>query len=296
MKKALIIYNPTSGNHSFPKQLDSVSEVCHRFGYLPTFYRIGPEIDYDRVFEEINDYQILLVSGGDGSVSRAVNRLMHSDCDLPLGIIPAGTANDFATALGLEKQPGVAVQRLLSGEVADVDIGSINDQYFINVASSGVLTTISQEVDNAIKSRLGVTGYYLKGMEHLWHTSSMKVRIEGEGFCIDEKLMLFLVMNSPTAGSIRNVAPYAGITDGLLDVVVLKECSPAQLVHVLLQAYEGRGAHLNSPLVEYHQTKWVKVTSIKDVETVIDGEWGPHMPLDIKVLPGRLKLMIPAVK
>ncbi|MTI81500.1 MAG: YegS/Rv2252/BmrU family lipid kinase [Firmicutes bacterium] len=296
MKKALIIYNPTSGNHSFPQQLDEVTEACHTYGYLPTFYRIGPELDYDKVFEKIGQYQVLLISGGDGSVSRGVNRLLHADADLPVGIIPSGTANDFATALGLERQPGVAVKRLLAGDAVNVDVGRINDRYFVNVASAGVLTTISQEVNNAIKSRLGVTGYYLKGLEHVWQASPISVKIEGEGFEIDEEVMLFLVLNSTTAGSIRNVAPYAAIADGKLDLVVLKKCSPAHLVPLLLRAYEGRGTHLQHPLVEYHQTRWVKVTSNENLRSDIDGEPGPHLPIDIEVLPGRLKLMVPSLK
>ncbi|MBM7855697.1 YegS/Rv2252/BmrU family lipid kinase [Desulfohalotomaculum tongense] len=296
MKKALIIYNPTSGNHSFPHQIDQVTEACHSFGYLPTFYRIGPELDYDRVFNTIDQYQILFISGGDGSVSRAVNRLLRAEADLPVGIIPSGTANDFATALGLERQPGTAVRRLLAGDVVNVDIGRINDRYFVNVASAGVLTTISQEVNNAIKSRLGITGYYLKGLEHVWQASPISVTIEGEGFKIDGEIMLFLVLNSTTAGSIRNVAPHAAIADGKLDLVVLKKCSPAQLVPLLLRAYEGRGAHLQHPLVEYHQTRWVKVSSEQNIKTDIDGEPGPDLPLDIEVLPGRLKLMTPALK
>ncbi|MEG6614853.1 YegS/Rv2252/BmrU family lipid kinase [Peptococcaceae bacterium 1198_IL3148] len=296
MKKALVIYNPTSGNHSFPRQIDQVVEACHQCGYLPTFYRIGPELDYDRVFDLVEQYHVLLLSGGDGSVSRAVNRLLHAKADLPVGIIPSGTANDFATALGLEKQPGLAVKRLLSGDVLKVDIGSINDRFFLNVASAGVLTSISQEVDNAIKSRLGVTGYYLKGLEHLWQAAPISVTIEGDGFKIEEEVMLFLVLNSTTAGSIRNIAPNASIADGLLDVVVLKKCSQAQLVPLLVKAYEGRGTHLNSPLVKYHQTRWVKVTSNEEIKTDIDGEPGPNLPLDIEVLPGRLKLLMPNIK
>lgn len=293
MKRALIIYNPASGNHSFHKHIDEVVEACHQFGYLPTLYRIGPELDYHRVFDVVEQYQVLLICGGDGSVSRAVNRLLHTGADLPVGIIPAGTANDFAMALGLEKQPGTAVRRLLAGDVVNVDIGRINNQYFVNVAGAGVLTTISHEVDNAIKSRLGVTGYYLKGLEHLWQAAPMPVTIEGENFKISEEVMLFLVLNSTTAGSIRNVAPNASIADGLLDVVVLKKCNPAQLVPLLVRAYEGRGAHLSNPLVEYYQTRWVKVTAQEDIISDIDGEVGPRLPLDIEVIPSRLKLLIP---
>lgn len=293
MKRALIVYNPASGNHSFPKHIDQVVNICQSYGYLPTFYRIYPKLEHEEIFNTLNHYQVLLISGGDGTISRVVNYLLHAQIDLPVGIIPSGTANDFATFLGLEKQPDIAVKRLLAGEVAQVDVGRINDRYFVNVASAGVLTTISQEVNNVLKSRLGVTGYYLKGLEHLWQAAPMAVTLEGEDFKTDTHIMLFLILNSNTAGSIRNIAPHASITDGLLDVVILKNCSPAQLIPLLVRAYEGRGTHLNSPLVEYHQTRWVKVTSKEDVKTDIDGEAGPPLPLDIKVLPGRLKLLIP---
>lgn len=295
MKNALVIYNPASGNQSFHRYIDQVVECCHRYGYLATFCRVGQGLDFDGIFNDIFRYHIVLLSGGDGTVSWGINRLMQGGFNLPVGIIPSGTANDFATALGLEKHPGIAVSRLLAGDVANVDIGRINDKYFVNVASGGILTTISQEVDTALKSRLGVTGYYLKGLEHLWQANPISVTIEGEGFKIDQEIMLFLVLNSNTAGSIRNVSPRASITDGLLDVMVLKKCSPAHFIPLLMRAYEGRGTHINSPLVEHHQTPWVKVSSQYQIKTDIDGEPGPSLPLDIEVLPGRLKLMIPAV-
>lgn len=293
LKKALIIYNSASGNQGFYKHMDEVVAVCHRFGYLPTFYRIDPAQTHQQVFKMVEQYQVVFICGGDGTIGRVVDQLLHTKADMPVGIIPAGTANDFATALALEKDPGTAVAGLLAGDLLEIDMGMVNDRHFINVAGAGILTTISQEVDNAIKSRLGVTGYYLRGLEHIRRAAPMPVTIEGDNFKINEEIMLFLVLNSTTAGSIKNIAPHAKITDGLLDVVLLKKCPPVQLVPLLMRVYEGKGAHLSHPLVEHHQTRWVKVTAGEDIISIIDGEIGPPLPLNIRVLPGRLKLLVP---
>lgn len=293
MKKVLIIYNPASGNCLFPQNLDWITAVCLELGYLPVFYRIDSKLEMSRLFEDIESYSLLLISGGDGTVSRTLNLLFRSGKNIPVGIIPSGTANDFATTLGIEGHPVDITRKLLSGRQLSADTGQVNDRFFINVVSAGILTTISQEVNNIIKKNLGVTAYYLKGIQHLWNIAPLSLNIESDTLMIKDEIMLFMVMNSSTAGTFKNIAPSAGIRDGLLDVLLLKKCTLSQLITVLLEAHKGKGLHLRSPLVKYFQARWVKVSSPKGIKTDVDGEPGPELPLEIKVLPGQLTLLVP---
>ena len=293
MKKVLIIYNPASGNCLFPQNLDKITAVCLELGYLPSYYRIGSQLEMTRLFEDIESYSMLLISGGDGTLSRTLNLLIRNGINLPVGIIPSGTANDFATALGIEGHPVDITRKLLSGRQLSADTGQVNDRFFINVVSAGMLTTISQEVNNIMKKSLGVTAYYLKGAQQLWNITPLSLIIETDTLKIEEDFMLFMVMNSSTAGTFKNIAPDANITDGLLDVLLLKKCTLSQLMTVLLEAHKGKGLHLRSPMVKYFQTRWVKISSPKGIKTDVDGEPGPELPLEIKVLPGQLTLLVP---
>lgn len=294
MKKVLIIYNPASGDRSFVKYLDQITKTCIELEYLPVYYSVGLCNQNDRLFDDTENYTLLLISGGDGTVNRTINQLFRNEFNIPVGIIPSGTANDFATALGIKGHPVAITKKLLSGKQTSIDIGWVNERYFINVINVGITTTISEEVNNIIKNNLGVTAYYLHGLQYLWNISPIRVTIETDKFIVHEEIILLLVLNSSTAGTFRNIAPNADISDGLLDILMVRKCSLKKLLTLILKAYKGMGEHLNSPLVNYYQARWIKVTSHESIKTDIDGEPGPYLPLDVKILPKQLTLLVPS--
>lgn len=291
MKKLLLLYNPASGKSGVQAYLDQITRVCVKHGYLPAYYRTGSGPADDQVFRDMGEFHTVLVAGGDGTVSWAVNRLLSCGVDPIVGIIPSGTANDFANALGCRGNPVEVVDQLLRGRAIRADVGQVNDHYFINVVGAGFLATVPQDVDYRLKKRLGIIAYYLKGLQQLRHIPSMLLTLETEARKITVDTLLLLVMNSPTVGTFKNIAPRADIADGMLDVLCVKKCSLPQVTALLLDVFRGDGKHLQSPYIDYFPARWINVTSPHPVPTDIDGEPGPTLPLKIKVLPQRLKLL-----
>ncbi len=292
MNQVLITYNPASGSAGLVPYLDQITDLCISNGYLPTYFRIG-SCPLENVVADINRYQLILVSGGDGTLSQTINDLLNAGADVPIGVIPCGTANDFANALGLKGSPVAVTRQLLAGKESTVDVGWVNGRYFINVFSTGIFADVSYEVNQLIKRKLGVTAYYLKGLQSLKNITPLPLQIESDAFSIDKELLLLLVLNSNTVGTFQNIAPKADLSDGKLDVLLLRKCSLPKLINILLEAYKGKGNHLKSPLIKYHQVKWLKVQSPINVQSDVDGEKGPNMPLEIKVIPNKLRIILP---
>ena len=138
MKQVLFLYNPQSGKGKIEKDSQAIGEMFRQAGYSIVD---GP-IDFSRnPFNGHETVDLVVVAGGDGTVNYVVNRMKEKHLDLLLGIIPAGTANDFAGALGMEKNPVKAAAQLLGGTEERVDCGRVNDHYFVNIFSFGIFTT-----------------------------------------------------------------------------------------------------------------------------------------------------------
>lgn len=249
--------------------------------------------DDSRVFKAAQECQALLVCGGDGTISWTVHHLVKAGVDIPVGVIPSGTANDFASALGLSGNPVEVAAKLFSGREIRADIGQVNENCFINVVSTGAWATVPQAVNPQLKRRLGILAYYLEGLQQIRNLAPVPLTLEADGVNTSVEAMILLVMNSSSVGTFKNVALGAEVSDGWLDVLLVRKCPAPHLIAVLLEVYRGEGKHLQSPFVDYFKCQWLKVSSPLDVPTDVDGEPGPELPLNIKVLPQRLRILVP---
>ena len=241
------------------------------------------------------EYAAILIAGGDGSVSLAVNALLKEKRDIPIGIIPAGTANDFAYHLGMPRDLKQAIKSLINMEIRPADVGLVNNQVFINVCSGGVLTDISQKIDLKRKNTLGKLAYYLKGVQELPHFNSMKLRVSADNIDIIEDFLIFVVLNGPSAGGLTKLGGNASVFDGVLDFVGFKAVSLTQLPLVFSKILLGE--HLNDKRVIHFRTSSLRIENLESpisiLDSDVDGEKGPDYPLNISVLPGRLKIICP---
>jgi len=299
MKKIQLIYNPYAGAREFPYLLDYTIKIFQEKGHEVNIYRTNSRDDFKNFIarEDCQDYEGIIIAGGDGSVNLAVNTLLNEKRDIPLGIIPAGTANDFASHLGIPMDLSEAIKSLSNLSIRQVDVGLVNNQFFINVCSGGLLTNISQKVDLGLKNNLGKIAYYLKGMQELPHFKSMKLKIESQEVNITEDFYLFLVLNGSGAGGFTKLGGGASVDDGKLDFVGLKAMNMTQLP--LLFSKILLGEHIKDKRVIYFQTEALRIENLGDetsnLTTDVDGEKGPQYPLNISVVPGRLKVFIPTL-
>ena len=290
MKKVKFIYNPYSGENLIINKLDAIIEIHQQYGYEVVPYRIKKGVDLGETFDNIKEkFDYILVAGGDGTVDTVVNKMKEKKIKLPIGILPVGTANDFAKFTGIPMDIDKACVQILESEPVAVDISSINNKYFINVASTGLFTDVSQKTDDHLKNTIGKLAYYLKGLEQLPNFRKLKVKIKSKEVEYDDYMYLMLVFNGQTAGNFK-LATEADITDGKLDVIVFKAISVKDLIPLFIKVLKGE--HLGEQdKILYFKTKSLIVESDEDLVTDIDGEKGPDFPLYIKCHKGGIKVL-----
>ena len=297
MKKIQLIYNPYAGVREFPKLLDLTLDVFNSRGYELHIFRTTHREDFAELINrrDCSDFEAVLVAGGDGSVNLTVNAILKSGRDIPMGIIPAGTSNDLARHLGISEDLSAALKGVSNMKIGLIDVGLVNDVFFVNVCSGGLLTSVAHDVDPKFKNIFGRMAYYLKGVQILPRFGSMPLRIITPDSVMEEEFYLFLILNGSGAGGFDKVGGPASIIDGKLDFLGIKPMPLSRLLVVFSKIL--RGEHIKDRHVVYFQFSSLKIERLQGAidhnDTDIDGEKGPDYPLDISILPQRLKIIIP---
>lgn len=281
----MLFYNPVSGHAAFKNKLDWMVEAFQRRGILVGFYRTRKEGNeaFIPFVREVNP-DGLLVAGGDGTVHEIVNLMMRGHLDLPLGIIGSGTSNDFATYLGVNADLEAYLDTIVSGRSRRVDLGLVDGTYFINVASGGAMACIAHEVNVRIKNSLGKMAYYLKGIGDLPKFRYFPLKIEADGAHYELETFLFVIINSPVVGSMKNVARGVAVDDGKLDLLSIGKCSIPKLMSITADLIAGKPVSERENVLHV-QAKSFCIESGISVESDIDGECGPMLPLTIETVP-----------
>ncbi|ANU26069.1 diacylglycerol kinase [Planococcus versutus] len=294
MKRARIIYNPTSGRELFRKHLPEVLERMEKAGYETSCHATtceGDAIQAARTAVE-RDFDLVIAVGGDGTLNEVVSGIAKFQKRPKVGLIPMGTTNDFARAVQIPRDVTKAVDIILKGESIPVDIGLMNDdRYFINIAGGGRLTELTYEVPSKLKTVLGQMAYYLKGIEMLPSIRSSRVRIEYDGHVFDDSAMMFLIGLTNSVGGFEKLAPDASINDGKFTLLILKELNMAEFIRVASLAL--RGDHLSDPHVIYAKASKIKVTTEERVLLNLDGEYGGLLPATFENLARHIEIFVP---
>lgn len=289
MKKVKFIYNPYSGENAILAHLDDVIRKHQKKNLSIVPFRITKGEGIDKAFDDIDDsYEYILLAGGDGTVDSVVNTMKRRNIDLPVGILPLGTANDFAKFLGLPASISKCTDQILASTPKEIDLGMVNDKYFVNVLSTGLFTDVSQKTDVNLKNTIGKLAYYLKGIEQIPNFRKLKMKISTENGEKELDMYLMLVFNGKTAGNFK-LATEAKMDDGLLDIIVFKAVSVPELIPLFIRVL--RGEVINNHRVEYFQTDKIIIESDEHIVTDIDGEKGPDFPLEVKCVKGGLKVL-----
>jgi diacylglycerol kinase (ATP) len=290
LRKFILVYNPISGDASFKFKLDNVIEAFQKENCIIIPLRVSNEQESDAFIMLVKEIAVdgIIVSGGDGTIHSVINNMLRQEIDLPLGIIPSGTSNDFAAYLQLDKNIDTCVETITKGQRKRIDVGKVNDEYFFNVASAGLMTSVAHNADSMLKNTLGKIAYYLKGLGELPNFKALKMRIITEQQIIEEDIFLFLIMNSGTVGGFPNLVPHAKIDDGKLDVLIVKKCNLPELMSLFISFLKG--IHCNSKYVTCLQAETIYIECAEEVESDLDGELGPKLPLNVTILPRRIEV------
>ena len=281
MKKILLVYNPVSGHAAFKNRLDDAIEQCQRRGIFLFVYRTqaGDNSSFVECVKS-SGAQGVLAAGGDGTLHAVINWLKRNDLDLPVGVIGSGTSNDFAAHLELDAAK--VFDAVAEGRTRAVDLGLANGaEYFVNVASAGVFTSIAHEVDSRLKNFLGKSAYYLRGLGELKNFKAFKLNITADGQRHSVEAFLFLVLNSPSVAGFKKLSSAAQIDDGKLDLIALKKCSASGLVTLAKKILAGASIDDDENIFSV-QAATFTISASDELTSDFDGEAGDALPLRIE--------------
>ena len=283
MKQAVFLYNTRSGKGKIARNIEAICTVFRAYGY-----EITPQlIDFcANPFDGNETIDLMVVAGGDGTVNYVVNAMKRKGLDIPVGVVPAGTANDFAGALGMSREPLEAARQIASGSVDRVDVGCVNGLWFVNIFSFGIFTTTSQRTPDERKHKIGKLAYIIEGVKEfrLMHAVPLEVEADGERF--DLRSLMVLVFNGETAGGFH-LARRSSIKDGLFDCILLEKKNFFRSTLAMCRYLAG-----GSPKIVRHlRARRIDIRSTVNEPTDVDGQKGAEFPLHIECLAGGLQVM-----
>lgn len=293
MKRARLIYNPTSGREEMKRRLADVLQRLDTAGIETSCHATTGEGDATHAAADAvtRGYDMIIAAGGDGTLNEVVNGMAGKENLPPLGIFPVGTTNDFARALGIPRYWEDYCDLVIRNVTRPIDVGQSNDRYFINIAGGGTLTELTYEVPSKLKTMIGQLAYYLKGIEKMVSLAPQELIINASGHTpIHDEFMVFLIANSNSVGGFEKLAPGASIDDGLFDVIALRKCNLAEFVRVVTLAL--RGEHVNDKKVIHFRTDHMEVVSSGPVMLNLDGEFGGVLPATFRILPQHLRIFV----
>lgn len=211
---------------------------------------------------------VVAAAGGDGTVNEVVNGL--DGYDVPLGIIPVGTANDFARQVGIPADADHAMDVILRRNPVRIDTASMNGRRFLNVSTGGVGAEATAETPADFKASFGPLAYAITAIRKLAGDQTRHARFTSAGFDLDVDFMAFAVGSARVTGGGTMMTPDASVTDGLLDLCVIETMSRRDFARLAMEV--RRGEHLGLPGVHYAQLPWLKVIGAENLNVNVDGE------------------------
>jgi len=293
IKRARLIYNPTSGREEIKRRLPDLLQRLERGGVETSCHATSGEGDATIAAAEAVErgYDLIIAAGGDGTLHEIINGMSNKPSRPPLGILPLGTTNDFARALGIPRNWEYACDLIIEGYTRPIDVGLANQRYFINIAGGGSMTELTYEVPSKLKTMIGQLAYYMKGLEKMTRLRPTELRILARGHQeIHEEIMLFLICNSNSVAGFEKLAPDAQLNDGMFDVVILRKCNLPEFIRIATMAL--RGEHLNDSHIVHLRTDHLQITTPDYVQLNLDGEYGGTLPCTFSMLPSHLNIFV----
>lgn len=296
-----MIVNPTSGKERAPKYIPLLNSVLART-YDDIIIRLtnksGDARNFARQAAEQN--RDIICMGGDGTINEVINGMVPVQSRSAFGFVPFGTVNDLACALGIPRSPKGAIRTFENAVITPIDVGKINDQYFINIVAAGLLPEAMSQVTIKEKTLFGSMAYFMKAVQIFPKQKSYHFRIEEEnGTVIQTTSPLIAGMLTDSAGSFRNLIPEEERHSGMIKLALFRNFAWLRTIRQAPLLFTGQQMGEDLLTVIGVKKAHISLEGIdKDVElwTNVDGDKGPKFPIDLEILPGRLPVLTPAVR
>ena len=292
MKKMLFIMNPYSGMRRANKYLVEIIDLFNRAGYEVVAHMTQGPGDATRIVAaKAHDMDLIVCCGGDGTFNETISGMLSVGADVPLGYIPAGSTNDFASSLKLSGNVMQAAQDILDGKPVSYDVGKFGERYFSYVASFGAFTKASYATPQSIKNALGHTAYVLEGINELSQIKNEHVRMEIDGQAVEDDYLFGAISNSTSVGGILTLSPdVVDLADGQLEILLVR--APRNLLEITECIQAVQSQKYNCAMITFRSAKKVRVFADADMPWTLDGEReGGHAQVDVENVHHAIRLM-----
>jgi diacylglycerol kinase (ATP) len=295
-RKMLFFLNPKAGRAEIRSSLLDVINLFTANGYDVTVHPTQRAKEIPDLIRAMGEqYDCIVTCGGDGTLNETVSGLVQLKNPPLLGYLPTGTVNDFATSLGLPRDPMQAAQVVISGDEFLCDVGMFNGRAFAYVAAFGAFTAVSYETPRAEKHALGRAAYILEGIRSLPEIRPYWVQLEHDGIVEEDEVIFGMVTNSTSIGGFRALpgGTQIKLDDGLSEVVLVRK------IRTVMDMNAVTSSLLRQEFSPDHfltfKTDALKMTFREEVPWTLDGEFGGNvMEADIRNLHRAVRVMVPA--
>lgn len=273
-KKLLFIYNPHAGKAQIKNKLLNILNIFAENKYIITAVPTQSSGDATYFVKKLwKEHNMIVCSGGDGTLNEVVTGMRESECRLPLGYIPAGSTNDFANSLKLPKNMLAAAQLCMKGKPLWCDIGGFNDGTFVYIAAFGAFTDVSYETKQEVKNVLGHAAYILEGMKRLHAIKAYPMTVECGSEKIEDEFIYGMVTNSLSVGGFKNnTGKRVLFDDGLFEVTLIKKPqNPIELQEIIAALLI---AEFDSKYMYSFKTNEIHFKAEQFIPWTLDGEFG----------------------
>ncbi|MCI9173830.1 MAG: YegS/Rv2252/BmrU family lipid kinase [Lachnospiraceae bacterium] len=292
-RRLLFVFNPFSGKGQIKNKLFEIVDQFVKSGYEVTVYPTQkPQDAMELVKERAGEYELVVCSGGDGTLDEVVTGMMGREKKTPIGYIPAGSTNDFANSLELPKGMEAAAETAVNGIPFSCDVGKFNEDYFVYIAAFGLFTDVSYATSQELKNRIGHIAYILEGMKRLPSIQSYHLQVTWEDQTIEDEFIYGMVTNSTSAGGFKNITgKNVQLDDGLFEVTLIRmPRNPIELNEIIASLTNLID---NTDSIYTFKTDSLLIKSLEEIPWTLDGEYGgTHSEVKIQDQRQAMQIMV----
>lgn len=293
----LFVFNPKAGKGKIKTHLLDIVDIFSSHDYEIIIRSTqAPRDAYEKAKEYANSVDMIVCSGGDGTLDEVVTGIMEAESSVPIGYIPAGSTNDFANSLFMPKNMTKVAEMIMEEELYHCDIGRFNQKTFAYVAAFGLFTDVSYETDQDLKNVLGHVAYVLEGVKRLFDIKSYHMKVTSDEVQAEDDFIVGMITNSRSVGGFKNLTgKNVDMNDGLFEVTLIAHPkNPLQLQEIITALVIAED---NTDLIYSFKTKKLTIESDEEVPWTLDGEFGgDHSYVDIENRHKALNLYLKSTK